>query len=61
MKGIPVFSTGRDVRIDPNLGEHDFLVISVCIIVGEVDISILKQAVGNQKIVRLVAGKGLAG
>jgi hypothetical protein len=58
---VPAFGAGSEVGIDPNLSEHDILIVPVFVIVGKIDISVFEQAVGNQEIMRFISGEGLAG
>jgi hypothetical protein len=59
MEGIedPLLFRRCCVRLKRNLGRHVGFVVSVLVIVGEIQVAVLDQAVGNQQVMRFVAAE----
>jgi len=55
MEGIPAFGSRRGVALDVDGRAHESVVVSVCVIVGQVEIAVCEQTVGDEKVVGFIS------
>jgi len=57
MKGISALCSGSCVALDAHGRAHECIIVPVGIVVREVKIAVLEEAVGDEKIVGLISGR----